>query len=427
MSIASSGHLMDALRETGLLNREQFGYLARQPEVRCGEARTLARALVQRGWLTVYQINQLLLDRAKDLVVGPYHILDRLGQGALSSVYKARHAEHGWTVALKVLNPEVIAESEGRRQFLLEIEAMTRLEHPNIVQFCDADKVGETVYYAMEFVEGTDLGKAIGLTGKLPVAEACDYIRQAALGLQHAHERNVVHRDIKPANLYLTTPSQPAAPDSYRLAVQPAKPKVSQQPVLKILDWGLAALRNPTGATAEGAEEDRIRGVIGTADWLAPEQARNGNRVDSRADLYSLGCTFYYLLTGQPPFPQGSLMQKMIKHQNAEPTPLEKFRSDVPDEVLLILQRMMAKQPEKRFQTPAAVALSLLPFTRAGGPALAFPVSSVTPKLRVAGAPGPSDPTPLPRTLGQPPGQRATTPRPAQGTARTSVDTNARR
>src|SRR5262249_44940534 len=155
----------------------------------------VAKLLGQRGWLTIFQINELLAGNGKNLVVGPYRVLEPLGQGGLSQVYKARHAENGSVVALKVVKPEGCREAAGRDQFLVEIEAVTLLDHPNIVEFCDADQAGDTFYYAMEYVEGPDLAKLVGLSGPLPVAAACDCIRQAALGLQHAHERNVVHRD----------------------------------------------------------------------------------------------------------------------------------------------------------------------------------------------------------------------------------------
>ena len=346
-----------------LLSREQLRELVHLASGRCSEARPLAKIMVQRGWLTVFQINQILAGRGSELVIGPYHVLDRLGQGGLSSVYKARHSVHCWEVALKLIQPEVIANAEGRRQFLGEMEAMARLEHPNIVQFCDADEVGDTFYYAMEYVEGTDLGKYVRLMGLLPAAEACDYIRQTALGLQHAHERNLVHRDIKPVNLFLTHFVLPARATSGRSGPHRAKSPAKKTALIKILDWGLVSLRSPRGIAGEKMV-DLAKGVIGTADYVSPEQARNAATVDIRGDIYSLGCTFYYLLTGQAPFPDGSLMQKLMKHQNAEPEALESFRDDVPPEVSLIVKRMMAKQPERRFQTPAGVALALLPYSR---------------------------------------------------------------
>jgi serine/threonine protein kinase len=397
MRIVSSGNLIDVLRESGLLARAQLHELIQWANGRCSEARPLAKLLVQRGWLTIYQINQILAGRGQELVIGPYHVLDRLGQGGLSSVYKARHSVHEWEVALKVIQPEVIANAEGRRQFLGEMEAMARLDHLNIVQFCDTDEVGETFYYAMEYVEGTDLGKYVRLTGLLPIAEACDYIRQTALGLQHAHERNLIHRDIKPVNLYLTHLMPPAKKPAWG-----EQPKVKPKGValIKILDWGLASLRSPRGIAGEEMVEHIAKGVIGTADYLSPEQARNAQAVDIRGDIYSLGCTFYYLLTGQPPFPNGSLMQKVMQHQNAEPEPVESFREDMPREVSLILKRMTAKQPERRFQTPAGVALALLPFSRQQN---LMQVPKTLPRMKVPEAlraASVADSTPLPAAMG---------------------------
>ena len=211
MTISSSGMLMDALRQHQLLTPEQLAELPQLAQGRCGHARTLAKILIQKGWLAVYQVNQLLAGNGQELVIGPYHVLEKLGQGGLSSVYKARHHENQTLVAIKMIRPEVFANPEGRQQFLQEVEAMARLDHPNIVQFCDADQWNDTFYFAMEYVEGTDLGKVIRLCGALPVREACNYIRQSALGLQHAYERNLIHRDIKPVNLYLTHVSEPAA------------------------------------------------------------------------------------------------------------------------------------------------------------------------------------------------------------------------
>jgi serine/threonine protein kinase len=359
MAIVSSGALIDALRQYQLLPNDQLAQLPYLASGRCAEARALAKLLGQRGWLTIYQINQILDGNAKDLVMGPYLVLERLGQGGLSQVFKARHAEHAWVVALKVIRPEAMADAGGRQQFLHEMEAMARLEHPNIVQFCDIDQAGELFYFAMEFVAGTDLGKHVGLSGPLPVAEACAYIHQAAMGLQHAHERNLVHRDIKPVNLFLT---QVAAVKPTERSRKKAKERA--QPLIKILDWGLAGLRYPKGQSEPELMQSMAKGIVGTADYLSPEQARNHHAVDIRGDIYSLGCTFYFLLTGQPPFPTGTLMQKILQHQQAEPAPIGSFRADVSDDVAAILKRMLAKGPDERFQVPAAVALALAPFTR---------------------------------------------------------------
>jgi serine/threonine-protein kinase len=373
MAISSSGGLIDALRQHELLSPEQLADLTSLAKGgRCGEARGLAKALIQKSWLSVYQVNQLLLGKGHELTIGPYFVLEKLGQGGLSSVFKAQRRDNGNVVALKMIKPEVFANPEGRQAFLLEVEAMARFDHPNIVQFCDADQWRDTYYFAMEYVEGTDLGKIIRLTGALPVHEACDYIRQAALGLQHAFERNLVHRDIKPVNLFLT--HVPA--ETSRLAakvfatrrdagsLEPGSDEtILTKPLIKILDWGLASLRNPQRTGLEDAGQS-AKCIVGTADYLSPEQATNANAVDIRSDLYSLGCSLYFLLTGQPPFPDGALMQKILLHQQGEPIPIEEFRNDVPQGVRAIVKRLMAKRPDDRFQTPASTALALLSYAR---------------------------------------------------------------
>lgn len=355
MVIVSASVLVDQLKRLGLLTREQVAQVNKAFHGRCSDARKLAKAIVQRGWITVYQMNQLLSGKGAELAIGSYHVLDKLGQGGLSHVYKARHAEYDSVVALKVLRAEALESSEGRDQFLREMEAMAALDHPNIVQFCDVDQAGETFFFAMEFVDGTDLGKLVRLSGPLPVDEACEYIRQAALGLQHAYERNLVHRDIKPVNLYVTFPHEHS----------PRRRKATKRKrgTVKILDWGLASRRSPV-PEFETPNPALEKALIGTADYISPEQAKNAQAVDARGDIYSLGCTFYFLLTGQPPFPDGTLVQKLMKHQQAEPAPLTTYRDDVPEEVAAILKRMIAKKLEDRFQTPAAIAVVLKPFTQ---------------------------------------------------------------
>ena len=328
--ISSSGSLMDSLRQHQLLAPDQLAQLSHLSQGRCSDARLFAKTLIQRGWLSVFQVNQLLVGNGQELAIGPYHVLDKLGQGGLSAVYKAKHREYQNLVAIKMIKAEVFASTEGRQQFLQEVEAMARLDHPNIVQFCDADEWNDTFYFAMEYVEGTDLGKVVRLTGALAVHEACDYIRQSALGLQHAYERNLIHRDIKPVNLFLThvveNPNKAAAlfVTSRNPEPQPTNLKATVQirPLIKILDWGLASLRAPKGQLNDSINDVLSRSIVGTADYLSPEQARNANAVEIRGDIYSLGCSLYYLLTGQAPFPDGTLMQKIMNHQQGEPTPI---------------------------------------------------------------------------------------------------------
>lgn len=352
MTLRTRTHLIEVLREIRLLSPDRLAELRYLCPGHSADARSLARSMVQRGWLTVYQVNQLLEGQGHHLVLGPYHMLDQLGQGGQSRVFKARHTEYQWIVALKVIRPDEMHGRQAARLFLREMEAMARLDHPNIVQFWDADQVDEQLYCAMEYVEGTDLGKYVRLMGPLPIAEASDYIRQTALGLQHAHEHNLIHRDIKPVNLCLT-----ATPGPLDLALLRRSDSL-----VKILDWGLACLR-PTCATPDAGERSESgKTVIGTADYLSPDQARDPSTADIRSDIYSLGCTFYYLLAGQPPFPAGTLAQKLMQQQQAEPQPVEELNPVVTPELSAVLRRMLAKQPQDRYQTPAAVALALLPF-----------------------------------------------------------------
>lgn len=404
MMISSSGNLIDSLRQHQLLTPDQLAQLPNLSRGRCGDVRLFAKTLIQRDWLSVFQVNHLLQGNGNELAIGPYHVLDRLGQGGLSSVYKAIHREQRNLVAIKMIKPEVFASAEGRQQFLQEVEAMARLDHPNIVQFCDADAWNDTYYFAMEYVEGTDLGKVVRLMGALPVYEACDYIRQTALGLQHAYERNLIHRDIKPVNLFLTHVAQSAsnADAQFATTTKPGPQPVNLnntvrvRPLIKILDWGLASLRAPKGTAIDPANDIAAHRIVGTADYLSPEQARNSNAVEIRGDIYSLGCSLYYLLTGQAPFPDGTLMQKIMKHQQSEPTSIGSFRNDVPGDLVEIIQRMLAKNPDDRFQTPAAVAMALTQYTRMRPATL--PTSN-TPQLMRIPTRSKRDDTPLPHTV----------------------------
>ena len=200
-------------------------------------------------------------------------------------------------VALKVIRRESLADAEAVGRFYREIQVVSQLDHPNVVHAYDAGPVGATHFLAMEYVEGTDLGRLVKQSGPLPVAQACDYIRQAALGLQHAHERGLVHRDIKPHNLIMSL----------------------SDGLIKVADLGLARLSRTanedltavlTSANTTGSLTPQNAVMMGTADYLAPEQALDFHKADIRADIYGLGCTFYYLLTGRPPFAGTTLAEK---------------------------------------------------------------------------------------------------------------------
>jgi hypothetical protein len=276
-----------------------------------------------------------------------YRVLELIGVGGMGAVYKAEHVLMGRPVALKVLNRELTDRPATAERFRREARAAAQLAHPNIVAAFDAEQAGDLHFLVMEYVDGVSLARLVADRGPLPVAEACDYIRQAALGLQHAHERGMVHRDIKPQNLMRTPAGQ-----------------------IKILDFGLArfALENAADAqAADGPEEAAgsltLTGtVMGTPDYIAPEQARDAHTADIRADIYSLGCTLYHLLAGHAPFPEGSVVQKVKAHMEHDPRPLSAVRPDVPPELVRVIERMTAKDAADRFQTPAEVLEALTPF-----------------------------------------------------------------
>jgi WD40 repeat protein/serine/threonine protein kinase len=361
MAVPSVAALIEELRRLSLLEPEQLAELSGQLAARFAEPRALAGELVRRGRLTPYQVNQLFQGRAGQLILGTFVLLERLGEGGMGQVFKARHRKLGRIVALKVIRKERLTGSDAVRRFRREIQAAALLSHPNIVLALDADEHEGTHSFAMEYVEGDDLSKLVKRHGPLPVEQACEVIRQAALGLQHAFERGLVHRDIKPHNLL----------------------RVHQSGVVKVLDMGLARLNahgedesSSTTLTQEGA-------VMGTPDYIAPEQAMDSRSADIRADLYSLGCTFYFLLTGRVPFPGGTVMEKLFRHQTETPPPVRALRPDMPPLFAAVVDRLMAKRPADRFQTPAELVVALAaaqsPAARVAVPAAAATVAETEP------------------------------------------------
>jgi serine/threonine-protein kinase len=341
MAVDSSRAFADALRKTPLLTPNQQAEMTRdlngQPDVK-----VFARRLLERGWLTSFQVNQLFLGRGADLAVGSYLLLERLGEGGTGQVFKARHLHMNRVVAFKLIRKDLLADREIVGRFHREIQLISSLTHPNIVHAYDAGPIGDNYYLAMEYIEGTDLFRMVRQQGPLPLEQACEYIRQSAMGLQHIHERGLVHRDVKPSNLLVTSPQGGQAGG-----------------LVKILDLGLARLQRPVSGemTRELTSNNPV--TMGTLDYMAPEQALDFHQADIRADVYSLGCTFYYLLTGRPPFPEGTLTQKLLKHQQAEPAPVDQTRRDLPPAVTATLRKMMAKQRERRYQTPGEILRDL--------------------------------------------------------------------
>lgn len=348
--VSSLVEFVEAIRQHRLLEPEQLDELTKNLQPRFPDPRALARQLIQLNWLTPFQVNQLLTGKGSTLVMGSYIIMERLGEGGMGIVFKARNWKLGRVVALKIIRREHVANTDAIRRFRREIEVVGKLSHPNIVVAIDADEIGGTHFFVMEYVEGVNLSVLLKEKGAPPVPLACEYMRQVASGLQQAYERGMVHRDIKPANLLV----QRATDNS-----SPGKPVSPWGPTIKILDMGVARLmQGPDDHDSISALTKEGR-VVGTPDYMAPEQAVNSAKADIRADLYSLGCTFYHLLTGHPPYPGGTPMEKLLKHRMDQPRPIEQERAEVPPAIAGIVRKLMAKKPEDRFQTPADVVHAL--------------------------------------------------------------------
>jgi eukaryotic-like serine/threonine-protein kinase len=344
---------LDNLRQSGLLSETELASVAPQlPDTNRG--RLIARSLVEQGLLTRFQAERLLAGRTAGFLLGQYKILDQLGRGGMGRVFKAEHQTMKRVVALKVLAPEVMESDRAKDLFLREVRVVGKLAHPNIVTAFDANEVQGRYFLVLEYVDGPNLEQLVRKQGTLSVGLACDYISQVAMGLQCAHGLGMVHRDVKPANLLVQ-----------RRGFSDDSPGL-----VKISDFGLARLQappgNPSASQVVGTILTREHAVMGTPDYLSPEQARNLHTTDIRSDIYSLGCTFYFLLTGQVPFPGGKTMDKLVRHSSEQPAAIRQFRSDVPPAVLDVLNRMMAKRPADRYQTPAELAAALEPYAVSG-------------------------------------------------------------
>lgn len=359
------------LRQSNLLRLEDFANLAAQlPDT--DKAGLLARFLVERGALTRFQAEMLLAGRTSGFVFGQYRILDEIGRGGMGRVYKAMHATMHRLVAVKVLSSKFLKTERAQKLFQREVRAAAKLVHPNIVTAYDADLVGDRHYMVLEFVDGPNLERLVREHGPLTVGQACEFARQVATGLQFAFERGMVHRDIKPANLLvqgsgpLTLPSSPARGEGTTAPSPLAgeEGRVRGGCTVKILDFGLARLHTPSGdgRPDESSILAENNAVLGTPDYVSPEQAQNVHAADIRSDLYSLGCTLFFLLTGQPPFPGGRLLDKVARHTKEKAPRVEKLRPDVPPAVSHIVEKLLAKKPAERFQTPAELAAALEPF-----------------------------------------------------------------
>ncbi len=339
------------LLRSKLLPVEEAREMYARWQLHAGEGATnltrFAEWMVANKHLTAYQANLLARGHAEGFFIEEYKILDRLGKGRMAGVYKARHPL-GQTVAIKVLPPSRARDLEMLGRFLREGRLATRLKHPNIVRTFLLGKTGEIHYLVMEYLEGETLEELVNRRGPLSATEGVRLIYQAFQGLQHIHSQGLVHRDLKPSNIMLVN----------------STPESTAQATLKILDIGLGRSLFEERKKDDGSNlELTTQGaLLGTPDYMAPEQARDPRSADIRADIYSLGCVLYFMLTGKPPFPDTNVISQMIRHATEPPPLLKAHNATVPDGLQQIVTWMLAKDPAQRYPTPERAAQALQVF-----------------------------------------------------------------
>ncbi len=335
MSQLTSERFLEMVAKSGLVDPAAQQRLVDKIRQKCGGSlpespKRLAAAFKRAGLLTEWHTEKLLASKYKGFFLGKYKLLGHIATGGMSSVYIAEHTRMHDKRAIKVLPKTRVKDASYLARFQLEAKAIASLNHPNIVLAYDIDNIDDVHFIVMEYVDGVDLQVLVKRDGPLEFSVAADLIAQAARGLEHAHSKGVIHRDVKPANLLLDCEGR-----------------------VRLLDMGLALV---TAGDDESLTVANNENVLGTADYLAPEQALNSHTVDHRADIYGLGCTLYYLLTGKPPFSDGSLAQRIAKHQTEMPKEIRTVRLDCPGELAGICVKMMQKDPAYRYQSAKDVA-----------------------------------------------------------------------
>jgi len=347
---ASVESLCNLLARSRLLSPESIRALYQRWRGEAPDAASVTKFskwLVAGQYLTDYQVGLLLLGHADHFFLNDYKILDRIGKGRMAGVYKAVHAS-GQTVAIKVLPPSKVKDPEVFGRFQREARLALRLKHPNVVRTFEVGEADGLHYIVMEYLDGQTAEELLQRRGRLPWVEAATIVYQALLGLQHLHEQGMVHRDLKPGNLML------AVTDAER-------PEQVSQTRVKVLDIGLGrALFDETSPGAGGNIDLTSEGaILGTPEYMSPEQTRDAHQADIRADIYSLGCVLYHLLAGQPPFPDKNLVRQIVRHASETPRPLRDFSPDGPDALQQVVSGMMAKDAAQRYPTPNQAARAL--------------------------------------------------------------------
>ena len=341
MSVPSSlEELLQLIRKSGMVDEGKLSaYTARRTAGRGlpADPRDAADAMIADGLLTNFQAEQFLLGKWRGFTIGKYKLLERVGVGGMGQVFLCEHRHMRRRVAIKVLPPAKAEQPAALGRFYREARAAGSLDHPNIVRTHDIDQDGNLHFIVMDYVDGSNLLDMVKKFGPMDIARACEYTRQVALGLDFAFNAGIIHRDVKPGNIL-----------------------VDRKGNAKILDMGLARFYNDQTDNLTIKYDDKI--VLGTADYVAPEQVANSHSVDVRADVYALGATLYFLLAGHPPFPSGTVSQKLLWHRTKEPTAIRDLRPEIPESLAAVLAKLMAKEPGTRYQTPAAAVAALAPF-----------------------------------------------------------------
>ena len=363
---------VDGLRRSGLMPQDEIDQLLMDlswdRSKSHGDSSSLAKRLIRSEKLTQFQAKLLLRGRWKGLVLGNYTILDKLGQGGMGSVFKARHTRMGRTVCLKVVNAAGRQSPDVIERFRNEARALASLTHPNIVVAHDANETRGIPYLVMEYIDGADLSKRIKKNGPLSVVETLDIASQTARALAYAHSQGVIHRDVKPHNIVADRSRSSSDSTSSRV---------------KVLDLGLARLDtlvtdNPDASILAAMTNTGV--VIGTVDYMSPEQALDSRNADARSDIYSLGCTLYYLLIGRPPFQGETVMQRLVAHREERPRSLCSFmKSDITPALNEVVQMMLRKDPDERYQSMDDVVQDLEAL-RDGRPTVASVTARSKPK-----------------------------------------------
>jgi hypothetical protein len=330
---------LELVRKSGVVDEKRLDtYLERTAGTLPEELGRLAGVLVRDAIVTYFQAEQFLQGKWRRFTIGKYKVLERLGSGGMGSVYLCEHKFMRRRVAVKVLPSAKAEESSALERFYREARAVAALDHPNIVRAYDIDQDDKLHFLVMEYIDGSSLQEIVKRHGPLDPIRAAHYVSQAAGALEHAYETaKLIHRDIKPGNIL-----------------------VDRAGTVKVLDMGLARFFEDDESNITGKYDEN---VLGTADYLAPEQALDSHNVDIRADIYSLGATFYFCLTGCTPFEGGTIAQKLIWHQTRRPKSVRAIRPEVLPELAAVVEKMMAKDPGQRFQTPAEVVTALARWT----------------------------------------------------------------